>query len=108
MRRSHRTLIAATAAIAVLLAAGCVSVPDHSQGPQGAMMAEHERCMMMMHGKQDEQAGMPMSGKPMAGKPMDCNCQCPMMQQQKAAADAPPASAAQHDHAPDAPPPASH
>ena len=107
MRRSHRTLVAATAAISALFASGCVSVPGHGQGqgPHGAMMAERERCMMMQ-GRHDGQPGMPMAGKPMAGKPMDCNCQCPMMQQ-KAAADAPPAPAAQHDHAPDAPP-ASH
>jgi len=63
------------------------------------MMAERERCMMMQ-GKHD--------GQPMAGKSMDCNCECPMMEKQKVAADARPASAAEHDHAPDAPPPASH
>lgn len=103
MRRSQPILIVAIAATAALLAAGCVSVPGQGQGSQAAMMAEHQRCMMTMNGKQDGQPGMPTTGKP-----MDCNCQCPMMQQQKAAADAPPASAAQHDHAPDAPPPASH
>ncbi len=107
MFRSHRTLVAATAAVAVLLASGCTSVPSQGHGPDGAMLAERERCMMMQ-GKQDGQPGMPMAGMPMAGKSMDCNCECPMMEKQKVAADAPPASATEHDHAPDAPPPASH
>lgn len=98
MFRPHRTLVAATAAIAMLVASGCASVPGDGHGPRGAMMAEHERCMMMQ-GKHD--------GQPMAGKSMDCNCECPMMQKQ-VAADAPPAAAAEHDHTPDAPPPASH
>jgi hypothetical protein len=113
MFQPHRAFIAAAAAIVALLASGCASAPGHGQGPHVAMMAENERCMMMMHGDKDGKPGMPMAGKPMSGKsmsgkPMDCNCQCPMMQQQKAAADAPPVPAAEHNHAPDAPPPASH
>lgn len=101
MPRLIKSLIAATASIGALLAAGCASVPAHTaqEGAMAGRMGSDHQCMMMAkHGAAGDQA------RPMACK-MDCNC--PMMQKH-GAADTPsapsPAPPEEHQHTPDAPP----